>query len=214
MSAEQQSVRDRIERQLTDYAIEAVKIGKIALIRGVMKLVGDVDTSDQSPVTIPPQHSYAHDNLSGEQQLARLDVLERCSIAFNAATSMQMDTENILLKPSNVYGVPSEYMAISGPRKKKLFLHRPAIDRENDTPFPYWFGEETVSNDVDTGLPTLHYRETVVDKLGNLQAREWLEGGKQIIRPLEPYETLPYLEVLDSIVIHPIVSMTEKADSQ
>jgi len=213
MSAEQPSIRDRIERQLTDYAIEAVQLGKLALLRGVLKLVGDPELPEVPPGLIPPQNTYQHGEQENEQQLHELDILRRCDFAFTAATSMQLATENIILKPSNVYGVPSEYMAVSGPHKPKLFLHRPALDSEDQTQFPYWFGEETVSNDIETGLPTLHYRQIVIDKLGNFQAREWIEGDKQVIRPLDTYESIPYLEVLKSLVIHPIAGTNEKADT-
>lgn len=203
MNDEPLSFRDKCERKLAKQAIIAVKLAKLAIIKAALKLAGDVEPAINLTAEIPAQRQ------SSEGQR----VLERCDIAFQAATAYQLTTDKILIKPSSNYGAPSEYIAVSSPLKPKLFLHRPAIDSEAEAAFPFWFAEETISYDLATGLPYMHYRQVVVDRLGNMQSLDRIDNDRTVIRPLNEYESAPYLQVLEKLLISPFAGMTEKAGS-
>lgn len=212
MSVEQPSFTSSFEQQLTAYATLAVKMTKLAILRGAMRLAGIGEASGASPA-ISPLSLAPHETLSAEKRTSRVDLLGRCAVAFTTATQYQLETDKTIIKSSTVYGLTSEYIAITGPRKPKLFLHRPALDSEAVAYNPYWLCEEAVSNDVTSGLPVLHYREFVIDKLGNLLAREQVLDGTIVTRPLEAYEAQPYIETLDSLTIRPIAPAHQKTNT-
>ncbi len=216
MSAETKiSGSNGFEKQLLDIGAVAINLARLALLKGAIKLAG----GSEPFVTIPSQASAEHDVLGGSHEQASDHVVAHCQAIFDQAAARQgnhatkPNAVGAYTRPSTEHDVTSQYVAIRGASGGTLYLHQPAASDEISARYPFWISQETVANDIETGLPTLYYREVIIDQIGNMQAVELLADDQEVCRPLEPHESLPYYQALKNPVVYCMVPLTAREPS-
>ena len=210
MSAETNTSNETgIEKHILNLGVLALNLTKLALLKGAIKFSGiqvelDAPEADPKPLSIPTQSNGNHEALLPEKR-----VMSDCVTLFTEATAKQLNGMHTYIETADENGHNSEYVAIASPTRDTLYVYRPTIADEATAQFPYWLREEVAANDVETGLPTLYYRQLVIDQLGYLQAKEFLPGNKQVYRPLEASESQPYYAALANPRMFHMVPVTE-----
>ena len=194
------------ESQLIAFSNTAVKVGKLLLARAALKLVGEAEYEEQAAI---PQQPTAIENCALPEQTP-LSILDRCTAAFQVATGKQAhSTDAVYIKFATTEAVPSEYIAIAAGR----YLYRPALDAEATSDHPYWLSIETIGSDVESGLPTIYYRDIKIDALGNLLAQDHLPNGQSVLRDLDPAEAIPINQLLHKPFALQIVPFARSANT-
>ncbi len=210
MSAETPSPKGpTIEQDLTELGIMVVNLARIGLLKVAIKFSGNEAPASKKTPAIPIQPEAKHDDLEKAPEKFSDRVLNDCQNLFDSAIRQQLDSSKSFIVPAEENDFTSEYVAISNPTGGILYVYRPSLANEADAQFPFWIRQEVVANDVETDLPTLYSREFLIDSLGYLQTVELLPGKRQVYRPLEAHEALPYYQALAEPKLHHIVPVTE-----
>ncbi len=192
-----------IEQNIADLSSLALNLARLAILKGAMKLAGASSAySDPSPA-IPAQANDSHNTLAGP-----IDTIARCQGIFARAIEFHMESAESYVEPSLNPNQKGEYVALGSSSRGSFYLYRPTLEDEAVAQHPFWIREEVAVNHAETGLPGLYYREFFIDQLGNMQAKELLPGDVWVYRPLELYESQPYLDALTHPRVYPILPAT------